>query len=55
MAQGVIQLPLPKNAPPRIRKSKTGRWRALALILLNLFMIAHFIQWRITGTDGFSH
>ena len=32
-----------------IRKSKTGRWRGLALILLNLVMIAHIIQWRIMG------
>src|SRR3989440_10859096 len=32
-----------------IRKSKTSRWRAAALIALNLFMIAHIIQWRITG------
>src|SRR5438477_10803144 len=32
-----------------IRKSKTGRWRAAALMLLNLFMIAHIIQWRFTG------
>ena len=32
-----------------IRKSKTSRWRAVALILLNLFMIAHIIQWRFTG------
>jgi len=32
-----------------IRESKTGRWRALALILLNLFMIAHIIQWRLMG------
>lgn len=32
-----------------IRKSKTSRWRALALILLNLFMIAHIIQWRLMG------
>src|SRR5438034_6599902 len=32
-----------------IRKSKTGRWRAAALIALNLFMIAHIIQWRIMG------
>src|SRR5438874_930974 len=32
-----------------IRKSKTSRWRAAALITLNLFMIAHIIQWRITG------
>ncbi len=32
-----------------IRKSKTSRWRASALILLNLLMIAHIIQWRIMG------
>jgi len=32
-----------------IRKSKTSRWRAVALIGLNLFMIAHIIQWRIMG------
>jgi tetratricopeptide (TPR) repeat protein/ferredoxin len=32
-----------------IRKSKTGWWRGLALILLNLFMIAHIIQWRLMG------
>jgi polyferredoxin/Flp pilus assembly protein TadD len=41
-----------KNSPVHksgIRKSRTGRWRATALILLNLLMIAHIIQWRITG------
>ncbi len=32
-----------------IRESKTGRWRGAALILLNLFMIAHIIQWRFMG------
>ena len=32
-----------------IRKSKTSRWRAAALILLNLFMIGHIIQWRLMG------
>jgi polyferredoxin/Flp pilus assembly protein TadD len=32
-----------------IRRSKTSRWRAAALIALNLFMIAHIIQWRIMG------
>src|SRR5262245_38930084 len=41
-----------KNSPLQrsgIRKSKTSRWRAAALILLNLFMIAHIIQWRVVG------
>jgi len=32
-----------------IRKSKTSRWRAAALILVNLLMVAHIIQWRTTG------
>jgi tetratricopeptide (TPR) repeat protein/ferredoxin len=32
-----------------IRKSKTSRWRAAALIALNLFMIAHIVQWQIMG------
>src|SRR4029453_6925877 len=40
---------LPGYSRTGIRKSKTGRWRAAALILLNLFMIAHIIQWRIMG------
>jgi tetratricopeptide (TPR) repeat protein/ferredoxin len=35
--------------PAGIRKSRTSRWRATALILLNLFMIAHIIQWRVMG------
>ncbi|MCM3870319.1 MAG: 4Fe-4S binding protein [Pyrinomonadaceae bacterium] len=48
-----IQLPVLKNSPVQesgIRKSRTSRWRAAALIILNLLMIAHIIQWRITGT-----
>ena len=31
-------------------KSRISRWRAAALITLNLLMIAHVIQWRITGS-----
>src|SRR5262245_3462742 len=40
---------LPGYSTTGIRRSKTGRWRAAALILLNLFMIAHIIQWRLMG------
>jgi Flp pilus assembly protein TadD/ferredoxin len=40
---------LSRYAKTGIRESKTSRWRALALILLNLFMIAHVIQWRLMG------
>ena len=32
-----------------IRKSGTSKWRAAALIALNLFMIAHIVQWRLMG------
>jgi len=51
--QRSIQLPVLKNSPLQesgIRKSRTSRWRAAALIILNLLMIAHIIQWRIMGT-----
>jgi polyferredoxin/Flp pilus assembly protein TadD len=51
--QGAVLLPvrpsLPGTAPTGIRKSKTSRWRAAALTLLNLLMIAHFIQWWVAG------
>src|SRR5262245_66292464 len=40
---------VPGYSKTGIRKSKTSRWRATALILLNLFMIAHIIQWRVMG------
>lgn len=32
-----------------IRESRAGRWRAGALIALNLLMIAHIIQWKVMG------
>src|SRR5262249_3335703 len=41
------------QGPAGIRKSKTSRWRAAALILLNLFMIAHIIQWRLISQTIF--
>ena len=33
-----------------IRSSRTSRWRAAALIALQLLMIAHIIQWQLMGT-----
>jgi tetratricopeptide (TPR) repeat protein/ferredoxin len=50
--QGLIPIPGFQAFPPQkgwIRKSKIGRWRGAALILLNLVMIAHIIQWRMMG------
>ncbi len=40
---------VPGYSKAGIRKSKTSRWRGAALIALNLFMIAHIIQWQIMG------
>lgn len=48
-----ISLPVLKNSKNNtelIRKSLTSRWRAGALITLNVLMVAHFIQWRLMGT-----
>jgi polyferredoxin len=50
--QGLLQLPVLKGLPKPhsgLRRSKTSRWRAAALILLNLLMVAHVIQWWIMG------
>ena len=47
-----IKLPVLNNPVQEdgIRKSKTSRWRAAALITLQLLMVAHIIQWRFMGT-----
>lgn len=48
-----VHLPVVAEAPPvaasAVRPSRIGRRRAAVLIALNLLMIAHFVQWRITG------
>jgi polyferredoxin/Flp pilus assembly protein TadD len=52
-ARRSIKLPVLKNSPVQetgIKRSRTSRWRAVALITLNLLMIAHIVQWRIAGT-----
>lgn len=33
----------------KIKHSRVGTWRAIVLILVNLIMAAHFVQWLITG------
>ena len=40
------RLPIQANG---IRKSRTSRWRGAVLLGVNLLMVAHIIQWRITG------
>ncbi len=47
-----IELPVLKNVAPQksvIKDSRASRWRAAALITLNLLMIAHIIQWLVMG------
>jgi tetratricopeptide (TPR) repeat protein/polyferredoxin len=47
-----VPLPVLSNAPiPEgpIRRSRASRWRAAALIALNVLMILHVVQWRVTG------
>ena len=51
-AHRIIGLPVLNNSPApknEIRKSRTSRWRAGALIALTALMIAHIIQWRFMG------
>src|ERR1041384_7982372 len=48
-----IELPVLAGSPGQkeeIKHSRASRWRAGALITLNLLMIAHIIQWRFMGT-----
>ena len=48
-----IKLPVLQSSPAHksdISKSGTSRWRAVALITLQLLMIVHIIQWRFMGT-----
>ena len=47
------ELPILPNSAKKndqVAESRTSRWRAVALIALNLLMIAHIIQWKVTGT-----
>ena len=47
-----VELPVLQNSAASkdaIRKSGASIWRAGALIVLTLLMVAHFVQWRITG------
>ena len=47
-----VELPVinAAGATSPVAHSRTSRWRAIALITLNLLMVAHIIQWRITGS-----
>jgi len=48
-----IELPVisgSDKASEPARSSRTSKWRAGALITLNLLMVAHIIQWKIMGT-----
>jgi polyferredoxin/Flp pilus assembly protein TadD len=45
-----IALPVLKTQKSEFAHSKTARWRAISLVVLQLLMIAHIIQWWITGS-----
>jgi polyferredoxin/tetratricopeptide (TPR) repeat protein len=50
--QRSIPLPVLPNSSTKkegIPHSKVGKWRAVALVSLNVLMIAHIIQWRFMG------
>ncbi|HMO80398.1 MAG TPA: 4Fe-4S binding protein [Pyrinomonadaceae bacterium] len=47
------ELPIIGGTPPAdggVRPSKTSRWRAAALITLNVLMALHILQWWLMGT-----
>jgi polyferredoxin/predicted negative regulator of RcsB-dependent stress response len=47
-----IPLPVLQNSPVKkddIRNSRVSRWRATALIILQLLMVAHILHWRFAG------
>lgn len=48
-----VKLPVLNTSPNKkgeIRRSKASRWRAISLVTLQLLMLAHIIQWKISGT-----
>ncbi|MHC4609267.1 MAG: 4Fe-4S binding protein, partial [Planctomycetota bacterium] len=50
---GAVSLPVvpPQTARgPRLGRSRNARWRAAVLITVHLAIIAHVVQWRISGT-----
>ncbi len=47
-ASGISLTVLP-SAHPKLKKSKVSKWRAAVLIAVYVVMIAHIIQWLVTG------
>src|SRR5437762_1677356 len=46
----VVTEPPVDPGPGEIRRSRNGRRRALVLTLVTLAMVAHYLQWRWTGS-----
>tara|TARA_R110002072_G_scaffold42064_4_gene117548 strand:+ start:111637 stop:114183 length:2547 start_codon:yes stop_codon:yes gene_type:complete len=38
-----------QSGAPKMGRTKIGRWRAIVLIMVNVLMVAHLIQWLIMG------
>jgi polyferredoxin/tetratricopeptide (TPR) repeat protein len=49
MGDGRRQLEFIEPAPVRPRRSRVARWRILSLVLVNVLIVAHIVQWRLTG------
>lgn len=50
---GVVHLPIAQDSQggaPSIRPSRMGRRRAIVLVAVQLVMVAHVIQWRLSGS-----
>ena len=50
---GVVHLPIAQGAEgvaPSIRPSRMGRRRAMVLATVQLVMVAHIVQWRLSGS-----
>lgn len=44
-----LSLPVIAGPPPKVRKSRSSKWRAGVLIAVHVIMIAHFMHWVIAG------
>jgi polyferredoxin/tetratricopeptide (TPR) repeat protein len=44
-----VGLPVIQGRAPKMGETRMGRWRTIALVMVNVLMIAHLIQWLIMG------
>jgi polyferredoxin len=44
-----VGLPVIQSKAPKMGQTKAGRWRTIVLVMVNVLMVAHLIQWLIMG------